>query len=100
MLHCLGRDHLSVHLQRSSAGTAEATDVIKRQRCEAEPVVFEVVLNRVFAGGQRPGAFPAHALQVEQRIVPAAVLAWRYGFHRVFTLTMGRLRRLSEKLLP
>jgi hypothetical protein len=36
----------------------------------------------------------------EERIVPATVLAWRYGFHRVFTLTMGRLRRLSEKLLP
>jgi hypothetical protein len=36
----------------------------------------------------------------EECIVPATLLAWRYGLHRGFTLTMGRLRRLSEKLLP
>ena len=45
---------------------ADAAHVVEGERAHAEAVVLEVELQRVLAGRQRLGAFPLHALQVDE----------------------------------
>jgi hypothetical protein len=50
MLQRLSCHDLAVNLQRSGATTAKAANVVKGQRREAKPIVFEVVFDVVPAG--------------------------------------------------
>src|SRR5262245_27216464 len=45
---------------------ADAAHIVVSQSCEAEPVILEVELQRVFARRQRLRAFPADTFEVEQ----------------------------------
>ena len=52
--------------ERARAGAADAAHVVERERREAEPVILEVVDERVLARGQRVRPLPLHPLEVEQ----------------------------------
>ena len=65
-LQRLRRDHLSVDLERSGARSPDAADTVEHEGSEPEPIIFEVVLERMFTCGKRLRALPTHALQIEQ----------------------------------
>ena len=57
---------LAVDLEYAGPAAADAAQVVEGKRREAEAVVLEVELERVLAGRERVGAFPADPLQIEQ----------------------------------
>src|SRR5262249_5465293 len=61
----LGGHGLAVHLQRPSATPANTAQVVVRQRRLTEPVVFEIELDRVLAGGQRLRSINYYNLNAE-----------------------------------
>jgi hypothetical protein len=77
-LELLGRHHLVVHLQRPGAAAADTARIVVRQRRLAEPVVPEVVHDRMLAGGQRLRSLPTGPLEVEQ-----VVREHRFAFQQV-----------------
>src|SRR5262249_6956947 len=68
---------LAVHLEHTGATAGETAHVVEGQRADAEPVVFEVELEHVLAGGESVGSFPARALEVE-KVVQEYGLAFQH----------------------
>src|SRR5947208_4092260 len=62
--HGDGLNFLAVHLERSGARTTETTHVIEGKCAQAQAVVLEVELQRMFAGRESAWAFPLDAFQV------------------------------------
>src|SRR5271168_594487 len=51
MLQRLSGHNLAVHLKRSGASPADTAYIVVRKRPRAEPVVLEVIFDRMLAGG-------------------------------------------------
>src|ERR1035437_1131498 len=66
VIECLRRNHLAIDLERAGATFADAADIVEGQSTEAEPVILEVVLQRVLTRCERLRAWPLHALEIEQ----------------------------------
>src|ERR1035437_2802965 len=66
VIECLRRNYLAIDLERAGAAFADAADTVEGQSTEAEPVILEVVLQRVLAWCERLRALPLHPLEVEQ----------------------------------
>src|SRR5262249_44868692 len=64
VLHLLARNLLAVDLEDADATATDAAQVVEGERSHAQSVMLEVELERVPAGRQCLGAFPANALQV------------------------------------
>jgi hypothetical protein len=65
-LQLLGRHYVAVHLQRTRAAAADTARIVVSERRLSEPIVFEVVLDRMPAGGQCLRSLLAGPLEVEQ----------------------------------
>jgi hypothetical protein len=65
-LHLLLSYDLAVQIENSHAAAADAGEIVEGESSDPQAIVFEVELQRVLAGRERFGAFPAHPLQIDQ----------------------------------
>src|SRR5215471_12930075 len=65
-LHSVARHLLAVDFEHTSAAAADAAQIVKCERADSQPVVFEVELQRVLAWHQCIRSLPAHAFQVDE----------------------------------
>src|SRR5271169_597360 len=79
MLQCLGRHYLAIHLERSGATLADTAHIVVGQRALTEPVVLEVIFDRMLAGGQDVWSLKASPLEVEQ-----VIRVYRLAFYQIY----------------